>query len=271
MRTPLSRRGSRSKKTFRCGPYNRIADFDQRVRFTNDSVTISGWPSRGGVITLKDATHVDFVFLDLSTTDPPVARQFRSPATMAKDDIKDKINSDTRSSEGVRGELQQAGMGSEDVDVDEEDVFCRRLLLLGAKWWDGYNRYYDMTRFESETYEEFLDNERGKVRQEPTKRERRWVKVGWENAAVYSSVGAGGFWVLDCDVNWFGILETDNLVPEDAGRIKLAKTMDERCIILKKMGAKYYPRLEDYESDSTFLRAWDWKWKGEIGDLMKER
>ena len=268
MRTPLSRVGSRSKKTFRCGPKSRIINFDQRVRFTQDGVNISGWPSRGGVIILNDATHVDFIFLDLSTTDPPVARQFRPPATLAKDDNKDKNNSDTRNSEGVRGELQQAGISSEDIDVDEEDVFCRRLLLLGAKWWDGYSRYFDVSKFEDEAYEEFLDSKRLK---EATKRERRWVKVGWENAAVYSSVGAGGFWVLDCDVNWFGILETDNLVPGDAGRIKLAKTMDERCIILKKMGAKYYPRLEDYESDSTFLRAWEWKWKGEIGDLMKER
>ena len=66
-----------------------------------------------------------------------------------------------------------------------------------------------------------------------------------------------------------GIIEEDNLVPVDAAKVKLAKTMKERCEILKGMGATLHAGLEDYDSESTFLRAWEWKWEGEIGHLKK--
>jgi hypothetical protein len=66
-----------------------------------------------------------------------------------------------------------------------------------------------------------------------------------------------------------GIIEEDNLVSADAAKVKLAKTMEERCEILKGMGARSYAGLEYYESESTFLRAWEWKWEGEIGHLKK--
>ncbi|KAL8730915.1 MAG: hypothetical protein Q9181_004487, partial [Wetmoreana brouardii] len=104
---------------------------------------------------------------------------------------------------------------------------------------------------------------------EPTLRERRWLRVGWEQVAANVSAGGSGFWMLDCDTNWLGIVEEDNLVPADAARVKLAKTMEERCEILKRIGATFYPSLEHYKSESTFLRAWEWKSEGEIGHLKK--
>lgn len=59
------------------------------------------------------------------------------------------------------------------------------------------------------------------------------------------------------------------MVPDDAGIVNLARSMEERCVILKKMGAKFFGALEEYEGKSTFLKAWEWKWEGEIGELMK--
>ena len=45
-------------------------------------------------------------------------------------------------------------------------------------------------------------------------------------------------------------------MPANAAKVKLAKTMEERCEILEGMGATFYAGLEDYDSESTFLRAW---------------
>ena len=61
-----------------------------------------------------------------------------------------------------------------------------------------------------------------------------------------------------------GIIEEKNLVPADAAKAKIAKTMEERCEILKGMGARFHAGLEDYASESTFLRGWEWKWEGEV-------
>lgn len=72
--------------------------------------------------------------------------------------------------------------------------------------------------------------------------------------------------MLDCDTNMLGVLEEENLVPEDAGKVGLARSMEERCEILKKMGARFFGAMEeDLEGETTFLRAWEWKWEGEVG------
>ena len=152
---------------------------------------------------------------------------------------------------------------------DEEDTFCQRLLLLGAKWWDSEKRYQFVDRFGAGMEPFVGDVEGGRV-EEPTLRERRWVKVGWETAVSSMDVSEiGGFWLLDCDANWLGVIEEDNVVPEDAARVNLAASMDERCEILKQIGARFYPALGQYEGESTFLRAWEWKREGEIGQLKK--
>jgi hypothetical protein len=70
-----------------------------RISFDASSIRIYGYPSRGGVIILEDASPPDLDFLELDRTDPPMHRH-DGPA--------------------------------------EEDMFCQRLLLLGAKWWERY-------------------------------------------------------------------------------------------------------------------------------------
>lgn len=259
MRTPASRRSfsPTRKPTTNCF---------RRTGFTDSNVSIFGWPSRGGVIILDDATHVDFAFLGLSTTNPPLKRQLRA-TTVSRDDHQDQRSLGATSNSYDAGRLQLAEGKREESNL-EEDVFCQHLLLLGAKWWDSEKRYQFVDFFATDIELFVADVEKGRVA-EPTLRERRWVKVGWERAAVDPSAVDGGFWILDCDTNWMGIIEQDNLVPADAAKVKLAKTMAERCEILEGMGARFYAGLKDYESESTFLRAWEWKFEGEIGPLKK--
>lgn len=82
-------------------------------------------------------------------------------------------------------------------------------------------------------------------------------------------MGAGNFGVLDCDNTMIGILEEENLLPADAGRVQLTGYMEERCLILKRLGAKFHGSLEEYEGRSTYLTAWEWKLEGEVRELVK--
>ena len=66
-----------------------------RTNFADIDARIYAWPSRSGLIVLDTAEAIDFKFLGLSPLDPPLERLENQAA---------------------------------------EDVFCQRLLLLGAKW-----------------------------------------------------------------------------------------------------------------------------------------
>ena len=254
----------RSSSRSRVGPIrarpSNPNDSTRRTVFTDDSVAIYAWPSRGGVIILNEATHVDFVFLGLSTVNPPSKR-----------------DGGNRSVEKEPADVMQL----------REDAFCQRLLLLGAKWWDSEERCRFVSRVGGGDQPTIAHVEAGRV-EEPTLRERRWIKVGWEGTATGATTssmshgenikdsddsshknGSCGLWVLDCDTNMHGILEEDNTVPVDAGRLCLAGSMKERCEILKRLGATFFHNLKEYEGDTTFLRAWEWKWDGEIGEMLK--
>jgi len=148
-----------------------------------------------------------------------------------------------------------------DSDQAAEDSFCQQLLLLGAKWWDSEERY----RFLAEVSERMspaiseLDEEKKPY---PTMREKRWVKVGWP------SKPPGGLWVAEFETDMYDIEEEENRVPEDAARVMLARDMDERCEILRRLGGRFFGSLDEYEGEA-FLRAWDEKVEGEVGPLVK--
>ncbi|KAL8790633.1 MAG: hypothetical protein Q9213_000481 [Squamulea squamosa] len=225
-------------------------DPTRRIVFTDNTITIYGWPSRGGVIILREATIVDFDFLGLSTIDPPRKRNTYGTAGLT---------------------------GNPNTAMVEEDSFCQRMLLLGATWFDSEVRYQFFNAYSAAAHTAVEEVDNVQVI-EPTLRERRWVKVGWEGPAALGTQGdqnaGGGLWVLDCEITMPGICDDENLVPEDAGKLALARSMEERCQIMKMMGAKFYHRLEDFEnfvegSRSTFLRAWEWKYEGEVGELVK--
>jgi hypothetical protein len=91
--------------TITCGPitiYDSCKDFTKRVEF-DETVTVYGWPSHGGMISLENASVADFNFLGLDRLKPEMKRH------------------KTR---------------------EKENVFCHQLLLLGAKWWDSVARHW---------------------------------------------------------------------------------------------------------------------------------
>ncbi|KAF2272645.1 uncharacterized protein EI97DRAFT_436730 [Westerdykella ornata] len=97
---------STPREVYLCGPnvvYNASKDTTRRISFETPTIMIYGYPSRGGVIILEDASPTDLEFLALDRMDPPMFRH---------------------------------------EDAEDEDLFCQRLLLLGPKWWDSLARYW---------------------------------------------------------------------------------------------------------------------------------
>ncbi len=177
-------------------------NFNVRTTFGKLSASIRAWPSRGGVIVLGEAEAMDFEFLGLDPLYPPTER------------------------------LQDQAL---------EDGYCERLLLLGAKWWDSYARYY-FVKYVRELSESgsgatllIDDSVRDESHPEPTLREKRWVKVGWPST--------GGLWVSEFDTTYGGVRESNNLPPLDQeyARLKMARNMDERCRMLQeRFRGKFY-------------------------------
>ena len=148
---------------------------------------------------------------------------------------------------------------------DAEDAFCQRLLLLGAKWWDSEARYSIVSEIEAgATGSQRVDGAFVMDRQPPpSMREKRLIKVGWPST--------GGVWVAEFDTTWAGVDEEDKLVPEDEemGRLRMARTMDERCGILRdRFKATFYSDLEVYEGYG-FCNSWESRQTGEVGPLLQ--
>jgi hypothetical protein len=155
------------------------------------------------------------------------------------------------------------------VNQEDEDKFCQRLLGLGAIWYDSESRFSFLSqlKYEEESGSSWIPAhckiEDGK-QMEPTSREKAFVYVGWHST--------GGLWVKEWTTNLY-IAEgpDEDYLPDEMTRLKLCRTMDERCEVLKKrFEARWYAELRDYERDRTgFLNAWSWKKTGEVGPLEK--
>ena len=52
-------------------------DSTRRMMITDKETSVYGWPNRGGMIVLKEATHMDIEYLGLSTISPPSHRPQR--------------------------------------------------------------------------------------------------------------------------------------------------------------------------------------------------
>lgn len=202
-----------------------------RVNTGRYNTSLWGWPSRGGVIYLNHATALDFDFLGLDSVN----------ATMRRD-----------------------------RDQDAEDAFCQRLLLLGAKWFDSQQRCGFVWEV-AEDEEPALDALNNRDKPMPSTMERTWVSVAYPDGQGPE----GGFWVLEGESGIRGtpsilrIVDRSKwpvMMPSDAGRVLLAKTMTEKCTILEKMGAKFYTSLAEYDG-AACLKAWTEKTHGEHGPL----
>lgn len=186
------------------------------------NIVLHGWPSRGGVIILEDATAPDFDTLHLDPLDPPLRR---------------------------------------DPDQDAEDAFCRSLLRLGATWWDSKARHDFVGAIEDgvEEAHEALDADESL---RPTSRERLWVRIAWPTHTP------GALCVLACETTVGKRRGDEKVRPRHYGIISLARTMDERCSLLQRLGGIMYASIGDYQGP-TFIKAWEEDHQGEKGPLLK--
>ncbi|KAF2012501.1 hypothetical protein BU24DRAFT_425148 [Aaosphaeria arxii CBS 175.79] len=205
---------------YECGPnviYDSRKDTTRRINFGN-LVSVFGYPSRGGVVILEDTSPADFDFLDLNRADPPMTRH---------------------------------------EDPADEDAFCQRLLLLGAKWWDSLARYHLLNGEDVDVHELDESDE-----PEPTQRERHWVSVAWPS-------GGGGLVVAEFDTNMWNPPIEKELVPMDVARLRLCTSMDEKARMLRdRFGGRDWGRVEDYRGNA-FMGCWAEKESGEVGELQK--
>jgi hypothetical protein len=138
------------------------------------SNTIMGWPSVGGIIAAEHMQSVELDFLGLN-----------------------RFNAVNRT-----------------YNVIEEDEICRRLRLVGGKWWSSYWDFIDATQ-----------NKGRKL----TPEEEEILYLGWPKS--------GGAWILrlpDRNHFWYGF-----------DRAKNAHTMEERCMALEMSGATFFENPED--------------------------
>jgi hypothetical protein len=150
------------------------------------------------------------------------------------------------------------------LDQKEEDAFCQRLLLLGANWYDSEARYQFLLQLRDEEESgsswrpSFCAIEDGRM-PPPTRTEKCFSCVGWPTS--------GGLWVADYTTNLYSAEEGVDFIHEEIARLKLVRTMDEKCQVLRtRFGAKWYESIAQYEG-AACLNAWEWKKTGEVGNL----
>ena len=148
-------------------------------------------------------------------------------------------------------------------DQAAEDAFCQQLLRLGAKWWDSEARYTVVSAIEMGELGRAACDFDVEQQPPPTMREKRLIKAGWPST--------GGVWIAEFDTTWAGVDEEEDLPreDEDMGRVRMARTMDERCAILRdRLRAKFYEDLRDYHGYG-FFNSWESKTTGEVGPLLE--
>lgn len=208
-----------------CAPhvvYDPKRDFTRRIYFASSEVNLFGWPSRGGVIVLERAESPDFNFLGLDRIYPPEKRH---------------------------------------ENPDGEDEFCKKLLLLGAKWWDSISRYSLLKGADEGEADCIVALEEG-PEPEPSLRERYWVCVAWPSS--------GGLVVSEFQttVGPLGVND-DNFVPEDVARLRLCRNMDERAAMLKeRFHGETFANVKEYQGNA-FIGSWSWKEDGEHGAFQQ--
>ncbi|KAL3441673.1 hypothetical protein BJX65DRAFT_288197 [Aspergillus insuetus] len=201
----------------------------KRTVMDTETIRVYGWPSRGGVSILSGASRADFEHLGWDIHSLPRRR---------------------------------------DPDQEAEDEHCKKLLLLGATWYDSEARYKLLAAAainHRPTREMFVKKEVAAV----TRREGLWVRVGWPRT--------GGLWVVEwddpsfeevCD-EWIEVFEGATY-SDKGGLVGLARDMDERCEIIERIGGKFFACLEDYDGHAC-LKAWEEKTTGEVGRLVQTR
>jgi hypothetical protein len=147
------------------------------------------------------------------------------------------------------------------ADQAAEDAFCRALLRLGAIWWDSEARRTFVRNLEYGDEEAFNAIDANEAL-EPSRLERGWVRVAWPSQPL------GALCVLACEKIIIGRAGGERLRPQHFGIVSLARTMDERCTVLQRLGGTMYASIDEVQ-DPTFLKAWELNHHGEKGPLVK--
>jgi hypothetical protein len=138
---------------------------------------------------------------------------------------------------------------------EDEDSFCQKLLLLGAKWWDSVARCTLLTSEDTDIHA--LDDSDEPL---PTLRERCWVSVAWPSTS--------GLVVSEWDTNMYGVGLRAELVPTDISRLLLCTNMDEKANLLKsRFRGRPWDTVADYKGNS-FIGSWSFKDTGEVGQFQ---
>ena len=106
------------------------------------------------------------------------------------------------------------------ADDQVEDEFCKRLKMVGGKWWSSQERYTDV-----------LLGEHGK-----TEEEEEMVVLGWPE----EDQKKGGVWILRFK---------EKEKPRDFGKLYFAMNMTEKCEIIMEFGGTFH----DYAEDVAYL------------------
>ncbi|KAL3427470.1 hypothetical protein PVAG01_00979 [Phlyctema vagabunda] len=136
---------------------------------------VMGWPSVGGIIVAEFVPSVELDFLGL-----------------------DRFTAVERS-----------------YNQTEEDEFCRKLRLIGGKWWSSYWDFIETTQYQM---------------RKMTPEEEQVLYLGWP-------AKGGGVWIIR--------LENRNVFWVGFDRHRNAHTMEERCRALEMSGATFYENPED--------------------------
>jgi hypothetical protein len=112
--------------------------------------------------------------------------------------------------------LSRSQPSSRSSDPHAEDEFSFQMLRLGAQWWRS-ECFYDQRSSQISGGYPWPENH------PPT------LDVGYPST--------GGVWVLKT--------QSGDFEPEDFAKVIMAFTMDERCAALEKVGATFYPNVDD--------------------------
>ncbi|KAL9108236.1 MAG: hypothetical protein Q9227_006974 [Pyrenula ochraceoflavens] len=118
-----------------------------------------------------------------------------------------------------------------DADQASEDAFAKQLLLAGGKWYASESRWRLLQRAKEDGAILEFEEETEPL---PTRKERRWICVGWPSDEK-------GLWVSEYEQIVYHVEDEDHIVPDDTARLRLCRDMDEKIEVMKvHFQAKWY-------------------------------
>lgn len=203
-----------------------VVDSEDRDNRVSNS-TVFGWPSQGGVIVLREAGRAVRLL-------PPFVQKhlviWSMQANISAMQDLSFLNLPETIGASPQQQQQHTPQILRDTDQFAEDIFCQSLLRLGAKWFDSHARYAFVEDLLFEGDYRAIKAVQSGAQTPPSAMERKRISV---------AVDVDGFWVAEYELHLpvgIAVLDSGNLfqdVQASPSRLSLAKTMSEKCEILK--------------------------------------